>query len=61
MEGAFKATKAALCRGTSFAHPDPSAAISLACDTSDTHVGAVLQQWAPKDWQPLFFFLQEIG
>ncbi len=36
--------KAALCRVTSLAHPDPSAAISLACDASDSHVGAVLQQ-----------------
>ncbi len=48
MEAAFEAAKAALCRVMSLAHPDPSAAISLACDASDSHVGAVLQQWSPK-------------
>jgi hypothetical protein len=55
MEAAFEAAKAALCRVMSLAHPDPSAAISLACDASDSHVGAVLQQWSPKGWQPLSF------
>jgi hypothetical protein len=48
MEDAFVAAKAALCRVASLAHPDPGAAVSLACDASDTHVGAVLQQWSPQ-------------
>ncbi len=57
MEAAFEA---ALCRATSLAHPDPSAAISLACDASDSHVGAVLQQWSPKGWQPLSFYSKKL-
>jgi cleavage and polyadenylation specificity factor subunit 1 len=60
MEAAFAAAKTALCRVTSLAHPDPSAAISLACDASDSHVGAVLQQWSPKGWQPLSFYSKKL-
>jgi hypothetical protein len=60
MEAAFTAAKAALCKVTSLAHPDPSAAISLACDASDSHVGAVLQQWSPKGWQPLSFYSKKL-
>jgi hypothetical protein len=60
MEAAFTAAKAALCKVTSLAHPDPSAAISLACDTSDSHLGAVLQQWSPKGWQPLSFYSKKL-
>ena len=37
-------------------HPVPGAAISLAVDTSDSHVGAVLQQSLCGSWSPLAFF-----
>ncbi len=39
----IEAAEAALCRVTSQVHPDPSVAISLACDASKSHVGAVLR------------------
>jgi hypothetical protein len=61
MEAAFEAAKAALCRVMSLAHQDPSAAISLACDALDSHVGAVLQQWSPKGWRPLFFHSKKLN
>jgi hypothetical protein len=60
MEDAFVAAKAALCEAASLAHPDPKAAVSLACDASDTHVGAVLQQWSPQGWQPLSFYSKKL-
>ncbi len=42
-------------------HPDPLAEVSLACDASDTHVGAVLQQWSPNGWQPLSFYSKKLN
>jgi hypothetical protein len=56
MGTAFEAAKAAVCEAAQLAHPDPSAPISLACDASESHVGAVLQQLSPKGWQPLSFY-----
>ncbi len=56
--GCLEAAKAALCRVMSLAHSDPSAAISLACNASDSHV--VLQQWSPKGWQPLSFYSKKL-
>jgi hypothetical protein len=44
METAFAATKAALVATVPLAYPLPGAVLALATDTSDTHVGAVLQQ-----------------
>jgi hypothetical protein len=39
-------------------HPDPAADLSLAVDASNTHIGAVLQQWqlGGGGWRPLSFF-----
>ncbi len=34
--------------------------ISLACDASDAHLGAVLQQLSPKGWQPLSFYSKKL-
>jgi hypothetical protein len=55
-DAAFQAAKQALCSAASLVHPDPQAAISLAVDASDKHVGAVLQQWQGRAWAPLAFF-----
>ncbi len=41
-------------------HPDPQAAISLAVDASDRHVGAVLQQWQ-QGMGPPGLLQQEVG
>jgi len=59
-EAAFQATKQALCSATSLVHLDPQAAISLAADASDKHVGAVLQQWQGRAWAPLAFFSKKL-
>ncbi len=42
MEIAFAAAKAALVAAVPLTHPLPGAALALATDASDTHVGAVL-------------------
>jgi hypothetical protein len=55
METAFTATKAALVAAVHLAHPLPGAILALATDTSDTHVGAVLQQQVGQHWQLLSF------
>ncbi len=44
METAFAAAKVALVSTVPLAYPLPGAVLALATDTSDTHVGAVLQQ-----------------
>jgi hypothetical protein len=44
----------------------PAAYLSLAVDASNTHIGAVLQQWQPGgggrsgDWRPLSFFSKKL-
>ena len=60
MSEAFSAAKQALVSATVLIHPNPSARISLAVDTSDTHVGAVLQQFHNGGWAPLSFFLRQL-
>jgi hypothetical protein len=60
MQAAFEAAKEAVYRATRLTHPDPDALISLACDASDAHVGAVLQQLTPKGWQPLSFYSKKL-
>ncbi len=59
-DAAFQAAKQVLCSAASLVHPDPQAAISLAVDASDKHVGAVLQQWQGRAWAPLAFFSKKL-
>jgi hypothetical protein len=61
METAFTATKAALVAAVHLAHPLPGAILALATDTSDTHVGAVLQQQVGQHWQLLRFFSKKLS
>jgi hypothetical protein len=42
------------------AHPAPNAAIALATDASDTHIGGALQQQVRGSWQPLGFFSRKL-
>ena len=42
-------------------HPVPGAAVSLAVDASDSHVGAVLQQHLPGFRAPLAFFSKKLS
>ena len=60
MSEAFSAAKQALVSSTALIHPNPSAQLSLAVDASDTHVGAVLQQFHNGGWAPLSFFSKQL-
>jgi hypothetical protein len=55
-EAAFVATKAALAAAVPLAHLLSGVALALATDTSDMHIGGVLQQQVNGHWQPLGFF-----
>jgi hypothetical protein len=59
---AFEAAKQALLRATCLAHPVAGAKLSLAVDTSATHVGGTLQQQLPgrNTLQPLGFFSKKL-
>ncbi len=61
MTTAFQAAKQALSKATLLAHPQPNAAIAVASDASDTHIGGVLQQWYKGHWQPLSFFSAKLN
>jgi hypothetical protein len=52
---AFAVAKAALAAAVPLAHPASNAVLSLATDTSDTHLRGVLQQLNGGIWQPLAF------
>ena len=58
MLAAFQSIKRALLQSVCLAFPRDNTELSLATDTSATHVGAVLQQLEPlsQEWQPLGFF-----
>jgi RNase H-like domain found in reverse transcriptase len=60
MQQAVAAAKAALSSAAHLAHPAPTATLLLATDTSDSHVGAVLQQLEGQHWLPLAFFSQKL-
>jgi hypothetical protein len=62
MRSAFSAAKQALNKATLLAHPVAGATLALAVDTSNTHVGACLQQRRPQHngWEPLGFFSKKL-
>ncbi|GBP31600.1 Transposon Tf2-9 polyprotein [Eumeta japonica] len=43
------------------AHPDCDAKLSLVTDASDTSLGAVLQQYKDKAWEPLAFYSHKLS
>jgi hypothetical protein len=61
METTFTAAKAALVAGVPLAHPLPGAVLALETYSSNTHVGAVLQQQVGQHWQPLGFFSKKLS
>ena len=61
METSFLHIKRALAAAVPLAHPAPSAALVLATDASDTHVGGVLQQREGGNWRPLGFFSAKLS
>jgi hypothetical protein len=56
MTWTFDCAKQAVCHVTRLSHPDLQAAVSLAVDAADSHVGTVLQQRRGGTWQHLSFF-----
>ncbi len=66
MQHSFQLVKDTLAEVATLTHPDPAADISLAVDASNTHIGAVLQQWQPGGggrsggWRPLSFFSKKL-
>lgn len=60
LESAFHSCKESICRATKLAHPAHNARLGLYTDASSTHVGACLQQWTDRGWQPLAFFSKKL-
>ena len=60
MDNAFTSIKAALSEATMLSHPEPEAHISLTSDASEQAVGAVLEQYVQRVWQPLAFFSKRL-
>jgi hypothetical protein len=61
MGKAFQESKELLARVTLLEHPLEEALVSVACDASATHMGAVLQQREGTDWRPLSFFSRKLS
>jgi hypothetical protein len=57
---AFQNAKRLLAAAVPLQHPAPSAKLSLATDTSDTHIGGVMQQKSRDLWRPLGFFSRKL-
>jgi hypothetical protein len=44
-----------------FRHPAPNAELCLATDTSDFHMGGIMQQKLGDQWRPLGFFSKKLA
>jgi hypothetical protein len=53
---AFQNAKRLLAAAVPLQHPAPNTELSLATDTSDTHIGGVMQQKSGDHWRPFGFF-----
>ena len=60
-KAAFRHAKELLIKVPELTHPCPSAPISIAVDSSDSHVGAVLQQRIHDAWALLAFFTRKLS
>uniref|UniRef100_A0A5S6Q0E0 RNA-directed DNA polymerase n=1 Tax=Trichuris muris TaxID=70415 RepID=A0A5S6Q0E0_TRIMR len=58
---AFSKCKESLANATLLQHPSPNRALALMVDASDAAMGAGLQQWKDKAWQPLGFFSKKFS
>ncbi|GBP65080.1 Transposon Tf2-8 polyprotein [Eumeta japonica] len=58
---AFNTCKDSLCHASLLAHPDCDAKLNLVTDASDTSLGAVLQQYKDKAWEPLAFYSHKLS
>jgi hypothetical protein len=61
MGSAFIKAKQAVCSAMCLAHPGPTAHLSLAVNTSNSHVEEVLQQQTTSRLQPLAFFSAKLS
>ena len=59
-QAAFNAVKDALANTTLLNHPQPNAQLAIMTDASDVAVGAVLQQRAAGQWQPISLFSRKV-
>jgi hypothetical protein len=60
MQHSFQLVKETLVEVATLTHPDQPADLSSVVDASNTHIGAVLQQWQPGGWRPLSFFSKKL-
>ncbi len=60
LDNPFQRSKQVLTAAVPLAHPAPNAAITLATDASDTHIGGALQQQVQGSWQLLGFFSHKL-
>lgn len=60
-ELAFEECKASLCDAVMLSHPVADAPLALMTDSSDTCVGAVLQQRVDNAWLPLGYFSKSLS
>ena len=61
LDSSFSATKLLLTAVPVLTHPVPGAALSLAVDPSDSHIGAVVQKRLRGSWSPLAFFSKKLS
>ena len=58
---AFEQAKAALADATLLSHPKPDTVVAIMSDALDIAVGAVLQQVADGQWQPVGYFSRKLS
>lgn len=56
----FEKCKQSLSNATLLSFQSPNCRLSIACDASDTAIGAVVQQNTNNGWQPLGFFSRKL-
>ena len=61
MNMAFLSAKDSLLWVVGLAHPVLNAPLSVVTDAYTTYVGAALQQWVHRAWQPLAFFSKKLS
>jgi hypothetical protein len=60
VQEAFQNAIRLLAAAVPLQHPAPQAKLSLATNTSDTHIGGVMQQKSGDHWGPLGFFSRKL-
>jgi hypothetical protein len=58
---AFEDSKTRLANAAMLSHPIKNVPLALCTDASDSGVGASLEQWTGREWQPLAFFSRHLN